>query len=315
MLTPSQSADSQPTGAQPQTQFYTWQGHTCAYEVWLPAIETESKPVPLLLLHPIGVGLSRRFWDRFIRAWREAGHPQSIYNPDLLGCGESAKPHIAYTPEDWAAQLEYLIDTVIQQPVILVVQGALFPVAIALAQRQASGDRVRGLILSGPPAWAVMTKPTPEWQQKLTWNLFFDSPVGRAFYQYAQRRQFIQSFSVRQLFAEASAVDDEWLSRLETDAKSAESRYAVFSFLAGFWRRNWAMAIQQLTVPTLVVVGDHASSISQSGKGDTPSKRIDDYLHHMPQTQGLQISGRNVLPYESTDAFVEAIAPFIERQG
>ena len=242
---------------------------------------------------------------------RPAGHSQPIYNPDLLGCGDSDKPHVAYTPEDWAAQLEYLIQTVIQRPVILIAQGALFPAAIALIQRQTNRELVRGLILAGPPAWAVMTKPTPAWQQQLIWNLLFDSPLGRAFYQYAQRRQFIQSFSIRQLFAEASAVDDEWLSTLATDAKVAESRYAVFSFLAGFWRRDWEAAIAQLNLPTLVVIGNTASSISRSGKGETASERLGDYLRHLPQGQGLQITGRNVLPYEATAAFVQAIAPFM----
>ena len=299
-----------------ETQFYTWQGYNCAYEVSVKAdlddqIEAQTDRPPLLLLHPIGVGLSRHFWDRFIRAWQAAGHSQPIYNPDLLGCGDSDKPHVAYTPEDWASQLEYLIQTVIQRPVILIAQGALFPAAIALIQRQTDRELVRGLILAGPPAWAVMTKPTPAWQQQLIWNLLFDSPLGRAFYQYAQRRQFIQSFSVRQLFAEASAVDDEWLSTLATDAKVAESRYAVFSFLAGFWRRDWEAAIAQLNLPTLVVIGNTASSISRSGKGETASERLGDYLRHLPQGQGLQITGRNVLPYEATAAFVQAIAPFM----
>ena len=306
---------SQPM-AKPETQFYTWQGYNCAYEVSVKAdlddqTEAQTDQPPLLLLHPIGVGLSRHFWDRFIRAWQAAGHTQSIYNPDLLGCGDSDKPHVAYTPEDWAAQLEYLIQTVIQRPVILIAQGALFPAAIALIQRQTNCELVRGLILAGPPAWAVMTKPTPAWQQQLIWNLLFDSPLGRAFYQYAQRRQFIQSFSVRQLFAEASAVDDEWLSTLATDAKVAESRYAVFSFLAGFWRRDWEAAIAQLNLPTLVVIGNTASSISRSGKGETASERLGDYLRHLPQGQGLQITGRNVLPYEATAAFIQAIAPFM----
>ena len=302
-----------PTSDIEPTQFYAWQGYNCAYEVWNNK-DSEAQPdrPPLLLLHPIGVGLSRHFWDRFIRDWT-TGHSQQIYNPDLLGCGDSAKPHVAYMPEDWAAQLEYFIQTVIQRPVILIAQGALFPAAIALIQRQSDRQLVRGLILAGPPAWAVMTKPTPAWQQKLIWNLLFDSPLGRAFYQYAQRRQFIESFSIRQLFAEASAVDEEWLSTLVTDAKVAESRYAVFSFLAGFWRRNWEGAIAQLNLPTLVVIGNEASSISRSGKGETASERLGDYLRHLPQGQGLQITGRNVLPYEATAAFVQAIAPFVSQ--
>jgi hypothetical protein len=40
------------------TQFYTWQNYPCAYEVHQP-INSDPEGIPLLLIHPIGVGLSR----------------------------------------------------------------------------------------------------------------------------------------------------------------------------------------------------------------------------------------------------------------
>jgi pimeloyl-ACP methyl ester carboxylesterase len=293
------------------TQFYPWQGYRCAYEVRAPnKAVAESEQLPLLLIHPIGVGLSRRFWDRFCQAWFEAGQSNLLYLPDLLGCGQSALPHVAYTPEDWALQLQQFLQTVVQQPVIVVVQGALLPVAIALTQLQHSPSLIHGLILAGPPAWKVMTQATPPWQQRLSWNLF-DSPIGSAFYRYARRREFLQSFSTKQLFASADAVDAAWLNTLISGAEDAESRHAVFSFLAGFWRKNYEQAIAQLTQPTLVVIGNTASSISQSGQSETPEQRMADYLQRLPKGQGIQLSGRNVLPYESTTEFVEAIAPFV----
>lgn len=293
----------------PTTQFYQWRNYRCAYEVWQP----HSNATPILLIHPIGVGLSRRFWDRFIQSWLSAQPDQMIYNPDLLGCGESEMPHLAYTPADWAEQLWHFIRTVVQRPVTVIAQGALFPVAIALTQK-AGPEWISQLVLSGPPAWTVMTKATPAWRQKVSWNLF-DSPLGSGFYQYARRRAFIQRFSVRQLFAEPDAVDAEWLDRLTTDAQKADSRYAVFSFLAGFWRQNYEPAIAELPVPTLVVLGRTASSISRSGKSETPEQRMADYLKHLSQGQGVQISGRNVLPYESTPEFVQAVLPFVQQRS
>ncbi|MEO0948435.1 MAG: alpha/beta hydrolase, partial [Cyanobacteria bacterium J06641_5] len=86
----------------PRPLFYTWRGHRCAYEVYNP---TESG-VPLVLVHPIGVGLGRAFWRRFVNAW-PGKNP--IYVPDLLGCGQSDLPRAAYAPEDWARQLQYFI--------------------------------------------------------------------------------------------------------------------------------------------------------------------------------------------------------------
>ncbi|NJN56417.1 MAG: alpha/beta hydrolase [Leptolyngbyaceae cyanobacterium SL_5_9] len=296
------------------TRFYPWRGYRCAFEVQTCSAEGEAEQTPLLLIHPIGVGLSRHFWDRFCQSWFESGQLNPLYLPDLLGCGESALPHVAYTPEDWADQLQHFLRTVVQRPVIVVVQGALLPVAIALIQLKPSLNSthlIQGLILAGPPAWKVMTQATPLWQQKLSWNLF-DSPLGNAFYRYARRREFLRSFSTKQLFARAEAVDTEWLNELVAGAEDPESRHAVFSFLAGFWRKNYEQAIAQLTPPTLVVLGDTASSISRSGQAETPEQRMADYLKRLPQAQGIQLAGRNVLPYESTAEFIEAIAPFVD---
>lgn len=154
----------------PQADFYTWQRYRCAYEFY----PGEASQTPLLLIHPIGVGLSREFWHRFCEQWQGQGARNPIYSPDLLGCGESTMPQVAYYPEDWAAQLLVLIQTVIQQPVILVVQGALLPVAIRLMQQLPAqqSDWVKGIILSGPPAWRVMTEAAPLNRQRALWNLF-----------------------------------------------------------------------------------------------------------------------------------------------
>lgn len=292
----------------PPTAFYTWQNYRCAYEVWSPDAGTG---IPLLLIHPIGVGLSRRFWDRFIQAWRSAGQTQTIYNVDLLGCGESDMPPVACRPEDWAAQLLGFLQTVVQQPVMVIAQGALSPVAIELCQ-QADSALIRAVVLSGPPAWAVMSKPATAWQQNLSWNLF-NSLLGLGFYQYAKRRQFIQRFSARQLFDRPEQVDAEWLDRLSGDAQNQASRHAVFSFLAGFWRKDYRPAMANISQPTLIVLGKTASSISRSGKTETPQQRMADYLQQFPNATGVTITGRNVLPYESAREFVQAIHPFVAR--
>ncbi len=292
------------------TQFYQWRGYRCAYEVQRSGV-AESEATPIVLIHPIGVGLSRRFWDRFSRQWFQSDGRNPIYSPDLLGCGESDMPRVAYCPKDWAEQLHLFVKTIVRQPAIFIVQGALFPVAIALSQMDDADEVMNGLILAGPPAWAVMTRAAASWQQRLSWTLF-NSPLGQAFYRYARRRQFLASFSAKQLFSEPKRVDQNWLDMLVVGAQKPESRYAVFSFLAGFWRRNYAEAIAQIQVPTLVVIGNTASSISRSGQGETPEQRMNDYLNYLPHGQGRQIPGRNVLPYETTSEFIEAIAPFIQ---
>ncbi|GGA55572.1 alpha/beta fold hydrolase [Okeania sp. KiyG1] len=292
-------------------EFYTWKKYRCAYEFYSHK-EGDDFTKPLLLLHPIGVGLSKNFWHRFCGLWQERSLPNPIYNPDLLGCGESDMPSVAYYPMDWAEQLQYFLETVVQKPVILVVQGALFPVAVSLVKLQQESSLIDGLILSGPPQLELMTKADSPISQKLRWNLFY-SPVGKLFYLYARSRKFLDSFSKKQLFANEEEVDKEWLDTLEKGAKNLQSQYAVFSFLAGFWRQDFSQEIARINQPTLVLVGKQASTISKTEQIERPEERINSYLKLLPQGEGCEISGRNVLPYESTEEFIEAVSNFYKR--
>ena len=289
------------------TQFYSWNNYRCAYEVYQPNSST-SDATPLVLLHPIGVGLSRQFWQRFCQEWYQQGKQNKIYNPDLLGCGESDKPHVACTPKDWAEQLQYFLQTVVKKPVILIVQGAELPVSIELVLLQP--DLIRGLVLACPPAWKVMTQQTSKWKRRIIWNLL-DSPFGRAFYSYARSEKFLRNFSVKQLFGSADVVDIQWLNTLRAGSENPATRHAVFSFLAGFWRNDYLHAISSIKQPTLVVVGENISSISEEGKTVTSDEWLGQYLALLPQGRGIKVPGRNVLPYESTTAFVKEISPFI----
>jgi pimeloyl-ACP methyl ester carboxylesterase len=101
------------------------------------------------------------------------------------------------------------------------------------------------------------------------------------------------------------------LDALQAGAANPDSRHAVFSFLAGFWRQDYSGTIQKFDRPALVVMGEKASSISQAGKEEKPDERLAQYLANFPNAEGLLIPGRNVLPYESTAEFVAAVAEFV----
>ena len=294
------------------TLFYEWKNYRCAYDVYNLTAATADNSIPLVLIHPIGVGLSRVFWQRFCESWCITANSNPIYNPDLLGCGDCEMPAVAYYPDDWAAQLQFFLETVVKKPAIVLVQGALLSVALALAKidQESGSNLIQGLVLAGPPAWAVMNKHSTERQQRIVWNLL-DSPLGNAFYRYARRAAFLRSFSIKQLFGDAAKVDSEWLDALQAGAANPDSRHAVFSFLAGFWRQDYSNTIQKCDQPTLIVMGEQASSISQAGKEEKPEERLAQYLANFPNAEGLLIPGRNVLPYESTAKFVSAVAEFV----
>lgn len=292
-----------------QTEYYNWNKYKCAYTSY----NTESDfPYAIILIHPIGVGLSGIFWQRFLSKQAESEVKIPIYNPDLLGCGQSDLVRLAYDPKDWANQLNHFIINVVKKPVILVVQGASFPIAIYMAVGEMKCDLIKGLVLSGPPAWNIMINGGNLRVSEIIWNLFFDSFIGSLFYQYARRREFIKSFSIKELFAEEKDVDDEWLDMLETSAINPMNRFAVFSFLAGFWRKNYSKLMVKLDQKTLLLMGDKATSVSKEGFKETPNQRIELYTKNIPNLTGKIMKGRNVLPYESTEDFVKETIKFCQ---
>jgi len=161
------------------------------------------------------------------------------------------------------------------------------------------------------PAFPLFARNPPTWSKDLAWILF-SSPLGLALYRYVRRERFLASFSVRQLFATAEQVDQLWLQTLIADAQNTETRYAVYAFLAGFWRQDHSAKRASLPTKTPGGIGEKASSISKEGEAETPDQRLQDYLTRIPDSRGLKIAGRNVLPYESTTEFITAISPFID---
>ena len=289
------------------TQYYTWQNYQCAYEIHQP-INSAPTGTPLVLIHPIGVGLSRQFWRRFCQEWYNKDIQNPIYNPDLLGCGESDMPVLAHTPINWAKQLQHFLQTVVKKPAIIIVQGALSTVAIELVKLEK--ELIAGIVFSDPTSRPVITKNAPKWQQNLLWSIF-KSPIGNVFFRYARTRKFLYSFSSEKLFALSENVDDEWLNTLLADAQNMNGRYAVFAFLARFWQRDYSNDIAAITHPTLLVVGETALGISKDSKKELPDERLAFYLNCLPQSQAVKMIGKNVMPYEYTQEFVEAISPFI----
>ena len=271
-----------------------------------------SSPPPLLLIHPIGVGLSSRFWDRFIQCWHRESPEAELLAPDLLGCGGAACSTSPLTPADWAEPLHALLKERNAGPVVLIAQGASLPIALALMDR--APDWVSGLVAVSPPGWRVLQEAVPIERSRRIWHWLFRSPIGALFYRYARRPSFLRSFSKKNLFAEEEAVDEEWLETLRQGSRSMDTRWAVYSFLAGFWRRGWEPQFTHLRLPQLVVFGHSATGIGRSRSWDDLDQRLATYQQKLPAATIETIPGRNVLPYESTEACVRCISSWLSAQ-
>ena len=90
---------------------------------------------------------------------------------------------------------------------------------------------------------------------------------------------------------EPDAADDEWLETLQTGARAMETRWAVFSFLAGFWRSNWEPQFTGLTVPGQVVFDQSATGIGCSRSWDDASERLDTDRRKLPNAAIATLDG------------------------
>ena len=187
---------------------YSFRGFSCAVRHKPAAPGFEDAP-PLLLIHPIGIGLSAWFWDPMLAQWEGS----AVWAPDLIGCGESGEWHPSdqglFIPLDWARQCEELWRQSIRKPVVVVGQGGLAPLAVLLADRAADnwdGRRaVHSIVLTSPPTWREMAEDGDSEQIAKAFRQF-SSPLGLLGYRILRSRAFVQLFSNLFLFADRAGV-------------------------------------------------------------------------------------------------------------
>lgn len=267
---------------------------------------------PILLIHPVGIGLSSWFWERFMEEWIGP----AIYAPNLIGCGISEGGD-AWDPDErgmsfplsWARGCEALMQSLEPASVIpgisffgntksrkwtVMSQGGLAPVAVQLAAR--NPNIIDKLILASPPTWDDMTTPVPETELSRNYN-FFRNPIwGRLAFNVLESRGAIEFFSNQFLFAKP--CDSTWLDNAEKEL-GVKARPPVMTFNSGFClHRSFEDDLLSLPQYTLILAGN----------GD--KRQRDEYMQSMKNCSLRVLPGLNVLPWESPVETVEAVKTF-----
>lgn len=300
-------------------EFYNYDGWTLTYR-YKAAEKGFEKDSPILLIHPIGIGLSSWLWEPFMDYWRGP----AVYAVDLIGCGR-AEGGDAWDPDkrglsfplDWAKGCEALLQQKIlpargkqfSSPFLgrgkmspqctVVAQGGLATVGVVLAAR--NPDMVDRLVLTSPPTWKDMTTAIPEAELQRNYN-FLRSPVlGNLAFNFLESRWALEFFSNAFLFADK--CDDLWIDRILEEACKA-ARPPVQAFNAGLCNhRSFEEELRTLSQPTLVL----------QGSKDTKKNKRDEYATEMRDATVQTIPGLNVLPWESAAEVCKAILKFQSR--
>jgi pimeloyl-ACP methyl ester carboxylesterase len=293
---------------------YEHDGWSLTYRYKLASAGYESK-TPLLLIHPVGIGLSSWFWEKFFEAWQGP----ELYAPDLIGCGvkngadawDPDKRGLSF-PLGWAQGCEALLQTRIIQGTsglgslplfqrkardcIVVCQGGLAPVGVMLAARNPS--TVQRLVLTSPPTWKDMTSPVPEVELSRNYAFLRSPVVAPVAFGILETRWAIEFFS--NLFLFQDKCDQRWLD-LACDEIAPESRSPVAAFNAGFCNhRSFQEELEILEQATLILSGD----------GDRRTAKRQEYQENMRDCTMISLPGLNVLPWESPMEVVSAIKEF-----
>jgi pimeloyl-ACP methyl ester carboxylesterase len=290
---------------------YEHNGWNLTYR-YKPASKGYEKKTAILLIHPVGIGLSSWFWERVMKEWTGP----DVYAPNLIGCGIQDGSD-AWDPDErglsfplgWVKGVETLMQTVLSssQPAlsisgnykpasyIVVAQGGLAPVGVLLAAR--NPDQVQQLVLASPPTWKDMTTPVPQSELDQNYN-FFRSPIlGKLAFGVLESRWAVEFFSNQFLFSEP--CDADWLDFAMAEA-CIDARPPVMAFNSGFCvHRSFQEELCKLDQPTLIL------------EGQDDKRPRHEYVERMRNCRLIRLPGQNVLPWESPKQVVDAILDII----
>jgi len=279
---------------------------------------------PIILIHPVGIGLSSWFWEKLMESYSEDNPP--IYAPDLIGCGLDHGAD-AWDPEEkglffplsWVEGVETLINEIVipkwegTRPLLplsrflgdradrsgeggclVIAQGGLAPVGIVLAERNPL--QVRSLMLTSPPSYEDVTTPVPEGELRRNYDFLRSAVIGGLAFAALESRGVIEFFS--NLFLFRDVCDKRWLDETLRESRYPEARTPVQAFNAGLLQhRSFERELRELTQPVLIVSGDS-------------DKRVEgrqSYGTELKNCKLVTIEGCNVMPWENPDEVIELV--------
>lgn len=292
---------------------YEYDGWTLSYR-YKPAAPGYKLQAPLLLIHPVGIGLSSWFWNKFLAEWQGP----AVYAPDLIGCGvkNGGSPYIPqerglFFPLGWVQGCEALMQQQVLNALPLpgsvvgqgangwnvICQGGLAPIGVLLAARNPT--TVSSLVLTSPPTWSEMTTAIPEAELSRNYDFLTNPLIEPLAFGLLETRWAIRFFSNLFLFANGDC-DDEWLD-LACNEIAIESRPPIAVFNAGFCNhRSFRQELETLQQPALILSGDDDKRVA--GR--------EEYQPNMQDCTMESLPGQNVLPWESPELTCKAVKKF-----
>ncbi len=255
--------------------------------VYYTPVETMYGPPPaeattLIFLHNFGGGASAYEWSKVYPAFATN---YRVLAPDLIGWGKSAHPLRNYQIADYLTTLAEFIQHC-HPPVAVVASSLTAALAIRLAVQQP--DLFQALFLVCPSGFADFGQDAG---RRIPLQVIGTPLLDRLIYTLGATNEVaVRNFLERFLFAHPERVSGEMVEAYLASAQQQNAEYAALAFLRGDLYFDLSLYMQQLTVPTVMLWGEHAQFTSL---------KLGQRLARLnPQTVQLQaIAATGVLPH------------------
>ena len=214
---------------------------------------------PLLFLHGIGGGASSWLWSKVATAFSDQ---YRVIVPDLVGWGLSEHPTRFMLFDDYVAEIEAMLNY-IGQPVTVIAQGLMDGAAAHVSTRLPK--LVKKLILCSPAGGTDLGEDQFEPFFRFVFEPIARTyPINMIFYRTIFHTYgFIKSWFTRQGFYNRDAVTDDIIDGSLYSARQPNAAYAALPFLSGDLRFDAAPYLRAITIPAIVMWGEHETQIAR----------------------------------------------------
>ncbi len=255
---------------------------------------TEAGEGPLVLLvHGVHAGASSyEFRHLFPLLARE----HRVVAFDLLGCGLSDKPKLAYGAELFVEQIVDALDAFGSEPAAVV--GSSLGAAFAIRAATRAGDRLERLAVICPAGLAGTLDRESTSVSPVT-RLFRAPVIGEALFNLLGSRPATRWFLQHRAYADPASADAEVVAHYYAVNHQPGARYVPAAFVGGGLNCDVARDLPFLSMPLLVLWGERAPSIS-------PRSQADEFVRLAKDARLVTFAHSGLLPHEEEPAAVAA---------
>ncbi len=255
---------------------------------------------PVLLVHGIYAGASSY---EFRKLFPLLGAHHRVTAIDLLGCGLSDRPNIAYSAELFT---ELIVDALAEfapgEPAVLI--GSSLGAAFAIRAAARTNRSVGHLVTICPTGLGGILDRAPNGTQRAVTATIRLPLIGEALFNALASRPSIRFF-LGQSYGDGASVTQEVVDHYYAVAHQRGARFVPAAFVGGGLNCDIARDLPFVDAPMLVAWGERASRFS-------PLANAGEYIKLAQNAKLVTFASAGMLPHEEEpEAMRDAIETFL----